>query len=135
MKDRYLYTTAVPVLLGGGRLAGKTALYLYAHYGLAVRWLGDTWHPLLAIYAQRLASIPLTEENDATVTRHLLALAEGYRRSVGIPAVIPCSPEAEVFLGRVGHELEEDFIFLNRSEPGENPLLGLIQRNDTKELP
>ena len=130
MKDRYLYTTAVPVLLGGGRLAGKTALYLYAHYGLAVRWLGDTWHPLLAIYAKRLASLPLTEENDATVTRHLLALAEGYRRSVGIPAVIPCSPEAEAYLTRAGDTLEEEFVLLPLPDLTESPLRGLLRREE-----
>jgi hypothetical protein len=130
MKDRYLYTTAVPVLLGGGRLAGKTALYLYAHYGLAVRWLGDTWHPLLAIYAKRLASIPLTEENDATVTRHLLALAEGYRRSVGIPAIIPCSPEAEAYLTRAGDTLEEEFVLLPPPDLTESPLRGLLRRDE-----
>jgi hypothetical protein len=131
MKDRYLYTTAVPVLLGGGRLAGKTALYLYAHYGLAVRWLGDTWHPLLAIYAKRLASLPLTEENDATVTRHLLAFAESYRRSVGIPAVIPCSPEAEAYLTRAGDTLEEEFVLLPLPDLTQNPLRGLLRREDT----
>ena len=76
MNERYLYTTAIPVLLGGGGLAGKTALYLYTRYGLEVRWLGEGWHPLLAIYAKRLASLPLTEDNDATVTRHQLAFAE-----------------------------------------------------------
>ena len=130
MKDRYLYTTAVPVLLGGGRLAGKTALYLYAHYGLAVRWLGDTWHPLLAIYAKRLASLPLTEENDATVTRHLLALAEGYRRSVGIPAVIPCSPEAEAYLTRAGDTLEEEFVLLPLPDLTQSPLRGLLRREE-----
>ena len=131
MKDRYLYTTAVPVLLGGGRLAGKTALYLYAHYGLAVRWLGDTWHPLLAIYAKRLASLPLTEENDATVTRHLLALAEGYRRSVGIPAIIPCSPEAEAYLTRAREVLEEEFVLLPLPDLTQSPLRGLLRREDT----
>ena len=130
MKDRYLYTTAVPVLLGGGRLAGKTALYLYAHYGLAVRWLGDTWHPLLAIYAKRLASIPLTEENDATVTRHLLALAEGYRRSVGIPAISPCSPEAEAYLTRAGDTLEEEFVLLPLPDLTDTPLRGLLRREE-----
>ena len=82
MDERYLYTTAVPVLLGGGRLAGKTALYLYTRYGLEVRWLGEGWHPLLAIYAKRLASLPLTVERDVTLTRHLLAFAKSCRKSI-----------------------------------------------------
>lgn len=130
MEDRYLYTTAVPVLLGGGRLAGKTALYLYGHYGLEARWLGNAWHPLLAIYARRLASIPLNEENDATVTRHLLALAEGYRRSVGIPAIIPCSPEAEAYLIRAGEVLEEEFVLLPLPDLTESPLRGLLRKEE-----
>ena len=131
MEDRYLNTTAVPILLGGGRLAGKTAQYLYAHYGLEVRWLGDGWHPLLAIYAKRLASLPLTEENDATVTRHLLAFAEGYRRSVGIPAIIPCSPEAEAYLTRARDMLEEEFVLLPLPDLTQSPLRGLLRREDT----
>ena len=130
MEDRYLYTTAVPILLGGGRLAGKTAQYLYGHYGLEVRWLGDTWHPLLTIYAKRLASIPLTEENDATVTRHLLAFAKGYRRSVGIPAIIPCSPEAEAYLTRAGDTLEEEFVLLPLPDLTDTPLRGLLRREE-----
>lgn len=130
MDARYLYTTAIPVLLGGGRLAGKTALYLYAHYGLEVRWLGEGWHPLLAIYADRLASLPLTEEKDAVVTRHLLAFAKGYQRSVGIPALIPCSPEAEAYLTRVGATLEEEFVLLPLPDLTEGPLRGLLRRED-----
>ena len=130
MNERYLYTTAIPVLLGGGGLAGKTALYLYTRYGLEVRWLGEGWHPLLAIYAKRLASLPLTEENDATVTRHLLAFAEGYRRSVGIPTVIPCSPEAEAYLTRAGDTLEEEFVLLPLPDLTQSPLRGLLRREE-----
>ena len=130
MDERYLYTTAVPVLLGGGRLAGKTALYLYARYGLEVRRLGEGWHPLLAIYAKRLASLPLTEETDATVTRHLLAFAKGYRRTVGIPALIPCSPEAEAYLTRAGAVLEEEFVLLPLPDLTESPIRGLLRRED-----
>ena len=130
MDARYLYTTAIPVLLGGGRLAGKTALYLYAHYGLEVRWLGEGWHPLLAIYADRLASLPLTEEKDAAVTRHLLAFAEGCRKSIGIPTLIPCSPEAEAYLARAGEVLEEEFVLLPLPDLTQNPLRGLLRREE-----
>lgn len=130
MDERYLYTTAVPVLLGGGRLAGKTALYLYARYGLEVRWLGEGWHPLLAIYAKRLASLPLTEESDVTLTRHLLAFAKSCRKSIGIPTLIPCSPEAEAYIARAGEVLEEEFVLLPLPDLTQNPLRGLLRREE-----
>lgn len=131
MEERYLYTTAVPILLGGGPLAGRTARYLYVRYGLAVRWLGEGWHPLLAVYATRLASLPLAPENDGVITRHLLAFARERGRALGIPVLIPCSPEAEAYLARAGALLEEEFVPLPLPDLTEGPLRGLLQREKT----
>jgi hypothetical protein len=130
MEERYLYGTAVPILLDGGRLAGKTAQYLYAHYGLDVRWLGEGWHPLLAIYATRLASLPLAEENDGVITRHLLAFAKEWGRAAGIPVLIPCSPVAEAYIARAGESLEEEFVLLPLPDLTESPLRGLLRREE-----
>ena len=135
MENRYLFGTTIPVLLDGRREAGRVARMLYVRFGLESHWFGTKGHLLLSIYAHKHPSLPFTAENDRIHLHLLKDLAREVGTTTGILALIPCSPEAEVFLGRVGHELEEDFIFLNRSEPGENPLLGLIQRNDTKELP
>ena len=130
MEERYLFGTAVPVLLGGGGLAGKTAMELYVRYGLTVRWLGHGWHPLLAIYAKRLASLPLTEENSGAVTRHLLAFAKERGRSAGIPVLIPCTPEAESYLARAREALEVDFVLLGIPDLTENPLRGLLRSEE-----
>lgn len=130
MDEKYLYTTAVPILLDGGPLAGKTARYLYVRYGLEVRWLGEGWHPLLAVYAARLASLPFTEGNDGVVTRHLLALARERKRALGIPVLIPCSPEAEAYIARAGEALEEEFVLLPLPDLTESPLRGLLRREE-----
>ena len=135
MENRYLFGTTVPVLLDGRRQAGRLARMLYVQFGLESHWFGSRGHFLLSVYARKHSTLPLTPENDAVNLRIIRDLARERRGSSGILALIPCSPEAEVFLGRVGHELEEDFIFLNRPEENENPLVGLIRSNDTKELP
>ena len=135
MENRYLFGTTIPVLLDGRRQAGRLARMLYVRLGLESHWFGAKGHFLLSVYACKHSSLPLTQENDKINLRLLKDFARERRSPVGILALIPCSPEAEVFLGRVGHELEEDFVFLDRPESTENPLLGLIQSNDTKEIP
>ena len=133
MEDRYLFGTAVPVLLGGRREAGRTARMLYTRFGLESHWFGARGHILLSIYARKHASPPVTEKNTPVILLLIKAFARERGRAAGIPALIPCSPEAEAFLARVGHELEEDFILLGRSRPQQNPLQELVQRNDMKE--
>ena len=129
MTERYLYGTAVPVLLDGGRLAGRVALYLYTRHGLHVHWFGRRRHLLTAIYAQKHMAPPYTEENDRVILRLLKAFAREHGRAVGILALIPCSPEAVVFLTRVRHELENEFVLLDPPQEGQNPLQGLVQRS------
>lgn len=135
MEDRYLFGTTIPVLLDGKGQAGRLSRRLYTQFGLESHWFGARGHLLLSVYARKHSTLPFTPDNDAVNLRIIKDFARERRTSSGILALIPCSPEAEVFLGRVGHELEEDFIFLNRPEENENPLLGLIRSNDTKELP
>ena len=127
MEQRYLYGTAVPILLDGTRLAGRVALFLYTHHGLDVHWFGRGWHPLLAIYAKKHAALPFTEDNDGIMIRLLRAFVKDRGRAGGIPALIPCSPEAVGFLSRVGAELDEEYVLLELPSPATDPIQGLLR--------
>ena len=128
MEENYLYSTAVPILLDGRRLAGRVARMLYTRYGLESHWFGSGWHWPLAVYARRHAALPFTEENDPVTLRLLTAFAKERGASVGIPALIPCSPEAQAFLERVRPALEEDFVLLGMPVPTQNPIRGLVRK-------
>lgn len=129
MNERYLFGTAVPVLLDGGRVAGRVACKLYARFGLSSHWFGSKGHLLLSIYARKHPTLPFSEENDPVTLRLLKAFAREHGRAVGILALIPCSPEAVVFLARVRQELENEFVLLDPPQEGQNPLQGLVQRS------
>lgn len=137
MTDRYLYSTTVPILLDGGRKAGRIARMLYTRFGLESHYFGAKRHILTGTYARHHAALPFTEENDRVTLLLLKAFAEEWGTGVGILTLIPCSPEAEEFLARTGHALEEDYILLDSPAPRENPLQGLVQatRYQTKEFP
>ena len=106
MENRYLFGTTVPVLLDGRRQAGRLARMLYVNFGLESHWFGARGHILLSIYARKHPTLPFSPDHDAVNLRIIKDFARERRVSTGIHALIPCSPEAEVFLGRVGHELE-----------------------------
>ena len=133
MGNRYLFGTTMPVLLDGRREAGRLARMLYVRFGLESQWFGAKGHILLSIYGRKHPSLPYDEKNDSVNLRLLRSFARERGHSTGILALIPCTPEAELFLGRVGHKLEEDFVLLERPESGQNPLQKLVQTNDTKE--
>ena len=133
MGNRYLFSTARPILLDGGRKSGRLARMLYVRFGLESQWFGTKGHILLSIYGRKHPSLPYTEENDSVNLLLLKAFAREREQSKGILALIPCTPEAELFLRRAGHTLEEDFVLLERPESGQNPLQKLVQTNDTKE--
>lgn len=127
MTERYLYGTAVPILLGGGRAAGRLARALYVRFGLEPHYFGGGRHLLTGIYAKRHAALPFTKENDGVNLLLLKAFAQEWGVGVGILSLIPCSPEAETFLARVGEALEEDYVLLDGPARSENPLAGLVQ--------
>ena len=133
MENRYLFGTTKPVLLDGGRKSGRLARMLYVRLGLEAHWFGAKGHILLSMYGRKHPSLPYDEKNDSVNLRLLRSFARERSQATGILALIPCSPEAELFLGRVGHELEEDFVLLKSPESGKNPLEELVQTNNTKE--
>ena len=130
MTDRYLFGTAVPVLLDGGRSAGRLARMLYTRFGLEAHWFGAKGHLLLSVYARKHRALPFTKENDAVTLRLLRAFAREHGSAAGILALIPCSPEAEAYLTRVGATLEEEFVLLPLPDLTEGPLRGLLRRED-----
>ena len=133
MENRYLFGTTRPILLDGRRDAGRLARMLYVRLGVEAHWFGAKGHALLSVYARKHPSLPYTEENDSVNLLLLKAFAREREQSKGILALIPCTTEAELFLRRAGHTLEEDFVLLERPESGQNPLQKLVQTNDTKE--
>jgi hypothetical protein len=127
MDERYLFMTAIPILLDGGRLAARVARDLYIRHGLEVHWFGQGWRPLLAIYAHKHPSLPFEQPNDRVTVRLLKAFAKERAGSVGIPTLIPCTPAAEAFLARVREELEEDFTLLEMPDLLSDPIRGLLR--------
>ena len=128
MHDSMLYYTAVPILLGGSpRRAGRIAADLYIRHGIRAHWYGRGWHPLIAVYAVRHpVSLPFSEENDGIMVRLLHGFEKQQRHTGGIPCLIPCSREAELFLMRAREILEEHFVLLEPPAAGVNPLYGLV---------
>ena len=122
MTERYLYGTTVPILLDGGRVAGRIARMLYVRFGLEPHCFGARRHLLVGIYAKRHAALPFAQENDAVNLRLLKAFSAEWGTGAGILALIPCSPEAKSFLERARLSLDEDFIITDLPAPTENPL-------------
>lgn len=124
MESHWLYHTVVPVLLGDPREAGQVASLLYSRHGLTPHWFGWGRGLLLAVYAERH---PAPAGEDRVLLRLLLAFAKERSSPAGIPALIPCSLEAEDFLHQHGEALEEHFVLLPRPAPGGDPLGALIR--------
>ena len=128
MREPMLFSTTVPVLLGGrpsdgGRLSAR----LYARYGLEPHWFGRGWHPLLSVYARRHpVTVRFAEANDGILLRLLLDFEKNQRPVGGIACLIPCAPAAKAFLARTREVLEEHFVLLEAPTPTSDPLYGLV---------
>ena len=127
MNESMLFYTAVPLLLGHPREAGRLAARLSMRHGVTCRWVGKGTHPLLWLFGVRRAlSLPFTPESDPFLLRFLLDFAKEQRPIGGILCLIPCSSDAEASLARVRERLEETFVILPRPADGEDPLYGLV---------
>ena len=128
MNQPMLFHTAIPVLLGEPRTAGRLAAMLYSRHSVVSHWFGRGWHIRLSIYAKRHPlSLTFDSIHDAVMIRLLLSFAEEQRYPTGIPCLIPCSADAEAFLLRVAPALEEQFVILERPDKGCDPLYGLVR--------
>ncbi len=125
--DRFLFHTAVPVLLDGTADAGRVARNLYCRHGITAHDFCPRRSLLLAIYAKHHHTLPYVEENDGVTLRLLIAFAKEQRSRGGILLLIPCSPAAKAFLERTRPRLDEDFIITESPTPAEDPLVCLLQ--------
>lgn len=128
MEHEFLFRTAVPVLLGDRRSAGRVALELYRRHGITPHWFGEGWGLLLFIYASRHPiTLPFSPEHDGVTVRLLRAFVKEQKPYGGILTLIPCSPDAEGFLERARSELEEEFVLLEKPNLPCDPIRGLLR--------
>ena len=126
MQDALLYFTAMPVLLGDPKEAGQIAALLYRRHGITCRWVGNGSSMKLRIYARRYPlHLPPNEEGERLYLRRLLDMAKE-EPAWGIPCIIPCSPDAELFLTKFREELEEHFTLLPHPQGKADPLYSLV---------
>ena len=125
MNDAMLFYTALPVLLGSPRAAGRTAAALHLRHGIVPHWFGRGWHPLLSLFAKRHAMT--APYSDPMLTRLLLSFADEQRYTGGILCLIPCSEEADAYLARQRERLEEVFVILGRPTAGDDPLSPIVR--------
>ena len=126
MQDALLYFTAMPVLLGDHREAGRIAALLYRRHGITCRWIGHGNSLRLRIYAQRYPlHTPPGTQGERLYLRRLLDMAKE-EPARGIPCIIPCSPDAEALLAHFHEELEEHFTLLPRPQGNADPLCSLV---------
>lgn len=122
----YLYTTAVPVLLGGAVRAGKTAAEIYLRHEITSHWFGKGVDLRLVTYAKRhpLPS-PITEMSDELLLQILLDFAA---EQIGLLALYPCDEVAEAFVNRSLPALESRYVVLPPYTEGD-PLVPLVRKN------
>lgn len=125
MTDYWLYYTTVPVLLGSPRRAGRVAAAIRLRHELKVHWFGRGRGLLLPLFARRH---PIPAVTDGLLTLHLRAFSDELRAERGncLPALIPCSPEAEAYVERNRAALEECYLLLPPADGGD-PLAALVK--------
>ncbi len=131
--DRFLFHTAVPILLDGSRIAGRMAKDLYCRHGVTSYSFCPRRDLLLTVYATHHHTLPYAEENDGVTLRLLFAFAKEWRGRGGILLLIPCSPEATAFLERTRPRLEEDFIIADPATLPKDPLGSLLRREISRK--
>lgn len=121
----YLYSTTVPVLLDGKRLAGKLAMEIYVRHGLISHWIGCGNSFQLTAYAHK-HPLPchFKHLSDDILLKILLDFSEGYQ---GILALYPCSEEAQAFVERMAISLESHFVILS-PDLSRDPLAPLVKK-------
>ncbi|MBQ9781161.1 MAG: hypothetical protein IJW00_09480 [Clostridia bacterium] len=121
----YLYTTAVPVLLGGTKTAGKTAAEIYLRHEITPHWFGKGFDLNLLMYAKRhLLPAPLREISDDLLLQILLDFAA---EQVGLLVLYPCDPESETLIRHNAAALESHYVLLDLPFEGD-PLAPLVRK-------
>lgn len=129
----YLYYTALPVLLGGRREAGRRAKVIWRRYGLTPHWFGVGRHFLLTSHAHRhLIPKKIGQMSDTLLLQILLDHAKE-QASDALLALLPCEENARAFLERQKDALEPFYAILPHDAPWDAPLSPLIEINSQKE--
>lgn len=123
----YLYTTVVPVLLGGGLPAGRAAREIHLRHEITPHWFAHRRGIGLWGCAQyhRLPR-PVEEMSDSLLLQILLDFAS---EQSGLLVLYPCSSEAESFVIRKAETLESRFVILPLPKTGD-PLSRIVLKND-----
>lgn len=123
----YLYTTVVPVLLGGGLPAGRAAREIHLRHEIIPHWFAHRRGIGLWGCAQyhRLPR-PVEEMSDSLLLQILLDFAS---EQSGLLVLYPCSSEAESFVIRKAETLESRFVILPLPKTGD-PLSRIVLKND-----
>ena len=123
----YLYTTVVPVLLGGGLPAGRAAREIHLRHEITPHWFAHRRGIGLWGCAQyhRLPR-PVEEMSDSLLLQILLDFAS---EQSGLLVLYPCSSEAESFVIRKSETLESRFVILPLPKTGD-PLSRIVLKND-----
>ena len=121
----YLYATVVPVLLGSGPKARKTASSLYLRHAINPHWFGRGADFKLVVHVKRhLLPSPLWEMSDALLLQILLDFAAEQN---GILVLVPCDESAEDFVNRNLPALESRYVILSPCDEGD-PLAPLVRK-------
>lgn len=124
MTTAYLYTTAVPVLLGGKTAAGRLAGEIYTRHGITPHWFGKgTDLGLLTYAARHPLPAPVADMSDPLLVQILLDFA---RENPGLLILYPCAPEAVAFTERMSAALECCYVVTR--PPEGDPLQVLVRR-------
>ena len=124
--SEYLYMTAVPVLLGGAKVAGKVAADIYFRHDITAHWFGRGFDVKLMTYGERH---PLPSAIEEISTELLLQILLDFAAEQnGLLALIPCDESAEAFTSKNANRLESRYVLLPLEKSGD-PLSRLIKKN------
>ena len=113
----YLYTTAIPVLLGEPKTAGRAAEEIYLRHQVTAHWFGRGRNLRLLFYAKRYRlPAPMNEISDNLLLQILLDFASEQH---GILALYPCDRAAEDFVARNSEALESRYVILSLPDKGD----------------
>ncbi len=126
MENDYLYTTTVPVLLGNGKQAWKTASEICLRHDVTPHWFGRGMDFRLVTRVRRhILPAPLFDMSDALLLQILLDFAA---EQLGLLTLFPCDGDAEDFVNRNLPALESRYVILPPRGEGD-PLAPLVRKN------
>ncbi len=125
MENDYLYTTVVPMLLGSGKKAWKTASEICLRHDVTPHWFGRGMDFRLMTRVKRhILPAPLFDMSDTLLLQILLDFAA---EQCGLLVLVPCDEDAEDFVNRNLSALESRYVILAPVTEGD-PLAPLVRK-------